>query len=194
MGRRDVVRQYERMGELMSEIQSGLCQCGCGEVTSIRSGKPSRYIHGHNGRQMTDAKRFEQYVYPDPNSGCYIFAGSETRGGYGNFYLGGRDVRAHRAAWLLAGRLILDGMYLLHKCDTPCCVNVDHLFLGTQANNLADMARKGRGRRGRDLLPRGIRMRENGKFQANKYIDGRMVSLGTFHTLSEAELAMRIEG
>ena len=56
----------------------------------------------------------------------------------------GQERRAHRAAWVDANGPISEGMCVLHRCDNPPCVNVDHLFLGTQADNIADMVAKGR--------------------------------------------------
>jgi len=54
--------------------------------------------------------------------------------------------RAHRVSWRLAYGPIPPGMQVLHRCDTPLCVRPDHLFLGTQIDNIADMDRKGRRR------------------------------------------------
>jgi HNH endonuclease len=54
-------------------------------------------------------------------------------------------VRAHRFAWSIAnGKPVPDGLFVLHRCDVPLCVNPDHLFLGTQLDNMRDCARKGR--------------------------------------------------
>lgn len=67
-------------------------------------------------------------------------------GGYGQFSRGGRgtNVLSHRFAWELANGEIPDGLQVLHRCDNKLCCNVSHLWLGTQADNLADMDRKGR--------------------------------------------------
>ncbi len=53
-------------------------------------------------------------------------------------------MHAHRAAWIEANGPIPEGMNVLHHCDNPPCVNVEHLFLGTAADNTQDMIAKGR--------------------------------------------------
>jgi hypothetical protein len=66
---------------------------------------------------------------------------------YGAFNIGRNHMaRSHRVAWTLTHGAIPDGASVLHRCDTPLCVNPSHLFLGTQADNLSDMAAKQRGR------------------------------------------------
>ena len=97
-------------------------------------------------------ERFYEKVEPEPNSGCWLWTAYVHRiTGYGEFRFNGRARQAHRVAWELERGPIPDGMWVLHKCDVPGCVNVDHLFLGTHQDNMDDMMAKGRGARGAAL-------------------------------------------
>ena len=96
---------------------------------------------------------FEDRYVPEPNSGCWLWLGAVVgRMGYGHMKVEGRAILAHRRSWLLRHGSIPDGLKVLHRCDVPCCVNPDHLFLGTVAANNADRDAKGRHRalRGED--------------------------------------------
>jgi len=71
----------------------------------------------------------------------------EKKRPWGDTRLNGVRMGQHRKAWILANGPIPDGLYVLHKCDNGKCVNVDHLFLGTQLDNVRDCMAKGRGNR-----------------------------------------------
>lgn len=84
-------------------------------------------------------------------SGCMEWDGRRCKKGYGEFevYLDGKKmrIRAHRMAQQFANGDIPDDLLVLHQCDNPCCVNPEHLFLGTHQDNMADMVAKGRASR-----------------------------------------------
>lgn len=73
--------------------------------------------------------------------GCWLWTGSFGNNGYGYF----SSELAHRHSWGLANGAIPRGLCVLHKCDVRSCVNPSHLFLGSHADNTADMFKKGRG-------------------------------------------------
>lgn len=82
-------------------------------------------------------------------SDCRIWTGPTAGSGYGVKSINGKLKYVHRLAWEEAnGREIPPGLVVAHKCDTPACHNPDHLFVCTQAENLADMRAKGRGNTG----------------------------------------------
>lgn len=97
--------------------------------------------------EITDpglVERFYGYAQPEPNTGCWMWTAYVTPKGYGRVMVGKRSYQAHRYSWLLHRGDIPDGWCVCHKCDTPWCVNPDHLFLGTVDDNNQDMFRKGR--------------------------------------------------
>jgi hypothetical protein len=90
-------------------------------------------------REMLDARSM-----PEPMTGCALWLGGSKPKGYGAIYLAGATRIAHRVSYEAHVGPIPDGLWVLHRCDTPACINPEHLFLGTVADNHRDMRAKGR--------------------------------------------------
>ena len=110
-------------------------------------------------------KVFYAGVSPEPNTGCWLWMGSTFLQGYGCLSVPRAprnrcNLRAHRVSYKIHKGDFDPKLYVLHTCDVPLCVNPDHLFLGTQADNIADCVSKGRLRRtGGSRLQRPPRIR-----------------------------------
>lgn len=93
---------------------------------------------------------------PEPNTGCWLWGGHTNEDGYGKLSVEGKLKSAHRVSFEAFNGKITKGLLVCHKCDTPQCVNPDHLFLGTQLDNMRDMSIKGRGAKFKD----GVKIKE----------------------------------
>ena len=81
-------------------------------------------------------------------SACWIWKGAVDKNGYGLFRVQGKTTRVARFLWQVNNdRRLTSDEHVLHSCDNPCCVNPEHLHLGSHAQNMADMAAKGRANR-----------------------------------------------
>ena len=95
-------------------------------------------------RLQTIDERLESYV--KKTESCWLWTRDFYNYGYGRLAIGhGKQMRAHRYVYIKEFGEIPDGMNVLHKCDTPACVNPDHLYLGTQKDNVRDMMKRKRG-------------------------------------------------
>jgi hypothetical protein len=115
--------------------------CGRHYQAWLRNGDPllvrQTQVHG-----KTPAERLIERT--KRGRGCWEYTNYRNPKGYGTILAEGKMMLAHRLAWELERGPIPKGMNVLHRCDNPACVRVSHLFLGTLAQNNADMRAKGR--------------------------------------------------
>jgi DNA-binding CsgD family transcriptional regulator len=92
--------------------------------------------------------RFWEKVVKTPN-GCWEWTAYKNKKGYGYFSVDGNAITAHRFSYLHFNGEISEGLHVLHKCDNPSCVNPEHLFLGTNQDNVNDKVSKNRHPKGK---------------------------------------------
>jgi hypothetical protein len=131
-------------------------------VNGARGFSQCRLCRRENGRDlarrmrskakgMTEAELIAQvdiqnYYWPrvEKQNECWIWRGCKDGAGYGYVSVLKRPINTHRIAYFIANGPIAKGLEICHRCDTPLCVNPEHLFAATHAENMRDMREKGR--------------------------------------------------
>ena len=93
------------------------------------------------------ADKIRDFSMPLAN-GCIVWTGARDKDGYGKSSVNGVDIRAHRLAWIHKNGPIPIGLWVLHRCDNPPCINPDHLYVGDQFQNEDDKRQRGKSPRG----------------------------------------------
>jgi len=123
-----------------------LCKdCSCVNPNHWELGTPfGRKVKNQIRKKRPLVERFWDHVDIKSQEECWEWKSSLDGKKYGQFAINQKQYRSHRISWELTCGKIPNGLCVLHKCDNSKCVNPSHLFLGTQKDNIQDMARKGR--------------------------------------------------
>ena len=156
----------------------GLCNKHYLRFKKTGSTDPSNHSHA------TTEERFWRRV--EKTKTCWLWVGGKSSNGYGLIQMGGKGskhVPTHRYSYLLHKGEIPHGMVVMHSCDVRSCVNPDHLSVGTQKDNVADMDRKGRC----------DRVRKTGVLNGKSKLNEKLVKMIRKSKKTNAELARELE-
>lgn len=133
------ILRYEKTHEAnLKKGRKTYCSISCAN----RENKKSAGDRQKEASIETFEQRFFDRV--DKTENCWFWKGLKTKRGYGVCKKLGKNITTHRISYEMHKGSIPDGMCVLHKCDNRCCVNPDHLVLGTHQDNLDDMFCKNR--------------------------------------------------
>jgi DNA-binding transcriptional regulator YiaG len=133
-------------------VVEGLTQTEIAKRFGISQDTVSYWLNKHDihTREAPPQVRFDR-KYEKEDGGCWVWTGSTTENGYGKFWFEGYNMRAHRASYILHVDDFDRDLYMLHKCHNPSCVNPDHLYPGTQKDNMADAIDRGTMTKGEEV-------------------------------------------
>ena len=133
------------------------CLCDCGGVkwstkSHLKSGHDKTCGCQRRKPNMDKSEMLEWILKnTDKDGDCLVWNGPKHKVGYGSIGYEGETRYSHRLTWFLNFGKIPKGLQVLHKCDNRLCVNVNHLFLGTNQDNVDDKVNKGRQLKGENI-------------------------------------------
>lgn len=128
------------------EAQTATCET-CNKTFVIKKRTHGRYCSltcANRGNSTPLEQRLWSRVDKSTPNGCWEWQGKRSQSGYGRIMYGNKETSVHRVVWELVNGPIADGVVICHQCDNPSCCNPDHLFEGTQQDNLLNMRSKQR--------------------------------------------------
>jgi len=150
------------------------------------------------GRPPWSSEKFNDAFWSkcEKTVGCWTWQHRTSGSGYGRIKRHRKEMPAHKYAWEITFGKVPDGLLVLHRCDNPLCIRPDHLFLGTQSDNITDCAKKGRHPKSKltaDQVREIRKLRSEGIFA--KDIAPRFgVSLGTIYHACDGRSYRWVEG
>lgn len=104
--------------------------------------------HTRKGNKLNLFKRYEDRIFPEPNTGCWLWTGQLSNRGYGKVTVNRKTIGLHRLFYTIFNGKVPLNMLVMHSCDVRCCVNPDHLSAGKPKDNMQDKIKKCREYRG----------------------------------------------